>query len=528
MHYAIIFVFLLTFVFGLGLLARRLSTPYPILFVIGGLFISFVPDLPRLQLDPDFIFFIFLPPLLYIQAFNTSWRDFRRELRPITLLAIGLVFVTTVTIAFVAHWLIPEFPLAAGFVLGAIISPPDAIAASAIAQRLGLPRRVVTILEGESLVNDSTSLVIFKISLMAVAAQGQPIVGNIWLPGAFVFVSVGGIAVGYLIGHIINWVRVQVMGDGAEIVLTISIFTPFASYLAGEYLHVSSVLAVVTTGIYLGWKAPEAITSGVRLQIVAFWAMIIYLLNGFIFVLIGLQLPVIVAGIAGYSLSQIFLYAFVINVVCIFVRIGWIFPGAYIPYYISSYVRKCEPTPDWRQIFIISWSGMRGIVSLAAALSLQGYQHFPSVHLVQFLAFSVILTSLVFQGLTLPPLIRYFGVGDDGSAAREEFEARRYLSETVLKKIEEVRGEEKFPKSALDTIEEFYRERDLALKDDLADQLGWSAHRHHMLSSRRLRRMMIATQRRALVNMRQSDLIGDDVLHKIEHELDLDEARYKI
>ena len=245
MHYAIIFILLMSFIVGLGLLARRLDIPYPVLFVLGGLVIGFIPHLPELTLDPDLVFFIFLPPLLYIQAFFTSWRDFRRELRPISLLAIGLVIATTVAVAFVSHWLIPAFPLSAGFVLGAIISPPDAIAASAIAQRLGLPRRVVTIIEGESLVNDSTSLVIFKVALAAVGMGSVHIIGDVWLPGYFFFVSVGGIAVGLAVGWIINQVRHHVLEAGAEIVLSISILTPYISYIAGEMVHVSSVLAVV-------------------------------------------------------------------------------------------------------------------------------------------------------------------------------------------------------------------------------------------------------------------------------------------
>jgi CPA1 family monovalent cation:H+ antiporter len=526
MHYAVIFVLLLVFVFGLGLLARRLAIPYPIFFVVGGLLISFVPHLPRLQLDPDFIFFIFLPPLLYIQAFNTSWRDFRSELRAILLLAIGLVLATTVAIAYLAHALIPGLPLAAGFVLGAIISPPDAIAATAIAQQLGLPRQVVTILEGESLVNDSTSLVAYKIALGAIAMTGHPLVGDIWLPGTFVYVSVGGIAVGLCVGWVAEKTRLWVVNDGANVVLTVSLLVPFLSYLAAEPLQVSSVLAVVTTGLYMGWGSPEVIPSGIRLQARAVWNMIIYLLNGFIFVLIGLQLPVILHGLAGYSWAQLLFYAFVINAACILVRIAWIFPGAYAPY-IFKFVRRRERPPDWREVFIVSWSGMRGIVSLAAALALEGQVNFPQAHVVQFLAFSVILVTLVFQGLTLPPIIRYLGVGDDGSATREEQEARQRMSDVVLKKIEEARSEAAYPSSAIEAVEQTYRERALALHDDLADQLGWSEHRLHVVSSRRLRRAMISLQRHTLVEMRRTGLIGDDVMHKIEHELDLEEARLK-
>jgi monovalent cation/hydrogen antiporter len=232
-HYAVVFVLLLVFILGLGCLARRLVVPYPILFVIGGLLIGFLPHLPQLTLDPDFIFFIFLPPLLYHQALNTSWRDFRGELQPILLLAIGLVIITTVSIAYLAHWMIPDFPtgsgpfpLAAGFVLGAIISPPDAIAAAAIAQRLGLPRRVITILEGESLVNDATSLVIFQMALAAVLAPDAPLIGGIWHFGSFIYVALGGIAVGVAVGWVISHVRRRLMDDGPEIMLAVSLLAP--------------------------------------------------------------------------------------------------------------------------------------------------------------------------------------------------------------------------------------------------------------------------------------------------------------
>jgi monovalent cation/hydrogen antiporter len=528
MQVVLIFILLLSFVFGLGLLARRLAIPYPILFVIGGLFIGFIPILPtQLALDPKLIFFLFLPPILYIQAVYTSWRDFRFYLRSILLLAIGLVVATTVTVAYVAHWLIPGFPLAAGFVLGAIISPPDAIAASAIAQRLGLPRRVVTILEGESLVNDATSLVIFNVALAAVGATTS-FIGHVWIPGEFIYVSAGGIAVGLVVGRCLDWVRRRVIDDGPQIVLTVSLLSPFMSYLlADQFLHVSGVLSVVATGLYIGWEAPEVLTAGIRLQLQAVWEMIIYLLNGIVFVLIGLQLPGILRGIVGYSWPQLFLYALIINAVCILVRLAWIFPGAYLPFLLSKRIRKTEENPDWRQVLVVGWSGMRGIVSLAAALALQGYPDFPRAHLVQFLAFSVILTTLVFQGLTLPPLIRYLGVGDDGIPAGEEVVARNRISDAVFNKIVEVRQDEKFPTSAIDTVENSYREQALILQDDLADQLGWSHQRHHVLSVRRLRRLMIAVQRRALVGLRRAGVIGDDVLHKIEHELDLEEVRLK-
>ena len=530
MQFALIFIMLLSFVLGLGLIARRLDVPYPILFVIGGLLISFIPILPaQLKLNPDFIFFIFLPPLLYIQAVYTSWRDFRFYMRPILLLAIGLVTATTIVVAYVAHWLIPGLPLAAGFVLGAIISPPDAIAASAIAHRLGLPRRVVTILEGESLINDATSLVIYKVALATLGvsmAGSQAIIGGAWIPGEFTYIAVAGVAVGLVVGKGIDWLRRRLIDDGPQIFVTLSMLTPYLSYLlADQFCHASGVLSVVTTGIYIGYRSPEVINASIRLQIEAVWQFIIYLLNGMVFVLIGLQLPYILSSMQEPWWPRPFLWAVVINLVCIIVRFAWVFPGAYLPRLLSKRIRDREPVPDWRQVVIIGWSGMRGIVSLAAALALSGYPAFPRPHQVQFIAFSVIFTTLVLQGLTLPALIRFLGIGADGVPEREELAARNRISEAVFKQIEELRREGKLPASAIESVTAFYRERALVHHDDLADVLGWSPERHHILSVRRLNRLAIAAQRRVLVQMRNAGEIGDDILHKIEHELDLEEVR---
>jgi Na+/H+ antiporter len=521
-----IFVLLTTFVVGLGIIARRLTVPYPILFVIGGLLISFVPRLPSFTLDPDLIFFIFLPPLLYIQAFYTSWRDFRRELRGILLLAIGLVIATTLTVARVAHGFIPGFPMAAGLVLGAIISPPDAVAASAIAQNLALPRRLVTMLEGESLINDATGLVAFKISL---AAIGTTVLlrTSVWHPGIFLYIAAGGVVTGLIIGWGVTYIRRLLIEAGPQITLSISLLTPFVSYLVADFLDVSGVLSVVTTGLFIGWQAPYVLTPAVRLEANAFWGMITYLLNGIIFILIGLQLPTIIRSIHGETWPQLFFYALIVNATCILVRLFWVFPGAYLPH-ILPYIRRSEPWPDWRHVFIVGWSGMRGVVSLAAALSLVDSPQFPQAHLVQFLAFSVILTTLVLQGLTLPPLIRFLGVGDDGSARQEESEARQRMAAAVRKKMRDIRSEDNYPEDVMTIVDNSYRERALALQDDdLAEQLGWSDRRHHVLALRKLRRAMVLTQRHTLVEMRLRGEIGDDVMHKIEHELDLEDARLK-
>jgi len=530
-QYAVILALLLIFVFGLGLLARRLVIPYPILFVIGGLFIGFIPDLPRITLDPDMIFFLVLPPLLYFQALNTSWRDFRNEIRPILLLAIGLVVVTTVSIAYFAHWMIPDFPadtghfpLAAGFVLGAIISPPDSIAVGAIAERLGLPRRTITTLEGESLVNDATSLVIFQMAMVVILKPGAHADVDLWAVSHFLYVALGGIALGVVVGGAIAWVQRRIVDDGPEIVLTMSLLTPFASYLAGQALHVSSVMAVVSTGLYLGRRSSDGSNPVSRLRARSFWEAIIYLLNGIVFVLIGLQLPGILERMREHWWPRPFLYAVAITLACIVIRIVWVFLGAWLLHQFSRHHRKREKAPPWRQVCVVSWAGMRGVVSLAAALALNGYPEFPRSHVVQFIAFSVIMGTLVFQGLTLPILIRFLGLADDGIAVREEKAARHQMNEAILKKIEEIREEKKYPDDVLDEMEHFYRAHSLADSDDPSAHVG---HHHHYVSRHKLQHTLIVTGRHTLLDLRHQDLIGDDILHKIEHELDLEEARLK-
>jgi len=530
-QYAIILALLLIFVFGLGLLARRLAIPYPILFVIGGLFIGYIPDLPHIKLDPDMIFFIVLPPLLYIQALNTSWRDFCNELRPILLLAIGLVIVTTLSIAYFAHWLIPDFPagsgpfpLAAGIVLGAIISPPDSIAVAAIAERLGLPRRTTTTLEGESLVNDATSLVIFQMAMVAILKPGAHADIDVWAVGHFLYVALGGIALGVGVGWVIARVQRHIVDDGPEILLTMSLLTPFASYLAGQALHVSSVMAVVSTGLYLGRRTSDGMNPVSRLRARAFWEAIVYLLNGIVFVLIGLQLPRILENMREHWWPRPFLYAVAITLACIVIRMVWVFIGAWFLHRISRHHRKRESSPPWRQVCVVGWAGMRGVVSLAAALALNGYPEFPRGHLVQFIAFSVILGTLVFQGLTLPILIRFLGLADDGIAVREEKTARHLMNQAILKKIEEERTEKKYPEDVLDEMEHFYRAHHLEESDESTDHAG---HRHHYVSRHKLQHTLIVTGRHTLLRLRHDGQIGDDILHKIEHELDLEEARLK-
>src|SRR5258708_3421790 len=331
---------ILAAVAALALLSRKLPVPYPILLVLGGLLLALIPGLPRVRLNPELVFVFFLPPLLYPAALFTSWRDFHANLRPILLLAIGLVLFTTTAVGFLAHYFIEGLPLAAGFVLGAIISPPDAIAASAIAERLKIPRRIVTILEGESLVNDATALVAYRFAVMAVAT------GTFSLIEAgvhFFIIGLGGIALGLVVGWLAEHFHKRV--DDAPIEITVSLLTPFVAYLPAEQFGVSGVLAVVTAGLYLGRQMPEILSSRTRLQGGPVWAMVEFLLNGFVFVLIGLQLREVLGALPGYSIGRLIRYALLITLPVVVIRILWVFPTASLPRKVFKRTTAEGPSP---------------------------------------------------------------------------------------------------------------------------------------------------------------------------------------
>src|SRR5437016_5787925 len=379
-----VFVGLLLAVAAVGLLARKLQVPYPVLLVVGGLLLGLIPGLPRVQLNPEFVFLFFLPPLLFPAALFTSWRDFRANLRPISLLAIGLVLFTTIAVALLAHHFM-GLPLAAGFVLGAIVSPPDAIAATAIADRLKVPRRIVTILEGESLVNDATALVAYRFAVVAVVTGSFSLAHAC---GQFFIVGMGGILIGLAVGWLAEQFHKRV--DDAPIEITVSLLTPFVAYLAAERLGVSGVLVVVTAGLYLGWRLPELLTFETRLQGGPVWEMVEFLLTGFVFILIGLQLPDVLRALSGNAIPirRLVQYALLISLAVILIRILWVFPATYLPRLIFQKLRKRDPYPKWQHVTIVAWTGMRGVVSLAAALTLpmttQDGSSFPGRDLILF------------------------------------------------------------------------------------------------------------------------------------------------
>src|ERR1041385_3544991 len=516
---------LLVAVAVLALLAKKLPIPYPILLVLGGLSLALVPGLPQVRLEPDLVFVFFLPPLLYPAAIFTSWRDFRATLRPISLLAVGLVLFTTAAVGFLAHHFIPDFPLAAGFVLGAIISPPDAIAATAIAERLSVPRRIVTILEGESLVNDATALVAFRFAVAAVVTGSFSLADA---GGRFLIVAVGGIFIGLVVGFLTAWIQKPI--DDPPVEITISLLTPFAAYLPAEQLGVSGVLAVVTTGLYHGWRIPEIMTSRTRLQAGPVWEMIEFLLNGFIFLLIGLQLPEVLRHLAGRSIPQLVWYAAIISLAVIVIRILWVFPATYLPRLLFKSIRQRDPYPAWQHVTIVAWTGMRGVVSLAAALALPftiaNGAPFPGRDLILFLTFIVILATLVVQGLSLPAIIRWLGIEDDGAAAKEEREARLKANQAALARIGEIARAQARNGEALQRLRVEYEDRLRQLQVCEPDN-GDAPRRLFSSEYEQFSHEALTVERETILQLRNERVINDEVHRRIQRDIDLAEARLR-
>jgi CPA1 family monovalent cation:H+ antiporter len=521
-----IFVGLLLAVTALALLARKLHIPYPILFVIGGSLLGLIPKLPKVGLDPELVFLFFLPPLLFPAALFTSWRDFRANIRPISLLAIGLVLFTTVAVALLAHYFI-GLPLAVGFVLGAIVSPPDAIAATAIAERLKVPHRIVTILEGECLVNDATALVAYRFAVAAVASGSFSLGRASW---QFFIVGIGGILIGLAVGWLAEWFHKRV--EDAPIEITVSLLTPFAAYLPAERLGVSGVLAVVTAGFYLGWRTPEILSFRTRLRAGPIWEMVEFLLNGFVFILIGLQLPEVLRGLSAHSIPihRLVWYALEISLAVILIRVVWVFPAAYLPRLLFKKIREKDPYPSWRHVILVAWTGMRGVVSLAAALALpltiQNGSPFPSRDLILFLVFIVILATLVGQGLSLPVLIRCLGIKDDGAVEKEEREARLKANQAALTWLEEIREPSLAKGDALERLHIEYEDRIRQLE---AREPGNSDAAQRLYSSEfeTLSFEVLREERKTILQLRNESVISDEVLRRIQRDIDLAEARLR-
>lgn len=516
-----IVILLLAVVTALAEVTDRIKIPYPILLVLAGIAIGLIPGLPNVTLSPEIVFLLFLPPVLYSAAWATSWPDFKAAKRPISLLAIGCVIFSTCAVAWVAHFFIPGFGWAEAFVLGAIISPPDAVAATAATKGLGIPRRVITILEGESLVNDATGLIAYKYAVAAVLS-GSFI---LWEAGIqFLIVAGAGIVIGLIVGQVFLLIH-KITPNNPTTDTTLTFLTPFAAYLLAEELHVSGVLAVVTAGLFLTWHSSEVFSQQTRLQAQGTWSTVLFILNGLIFILIGLQLPTILSTIGNFSFLELLTYGGIVSMTVVAGRIIWVYPGAYFPRWLSKRIREKEPETNIRLVTVVAWSGMRGIVSLAAALALpltiNGTDPFPNRSLIIFITFSVIFSTLVLQGLTLPVLIRWLGIKPDGKTRQEEHEARLRIASSVIEHIEE--NYSLLPDEILNQVKTKYEIRIQRLRKDnnspqkLADE--------QILEFHRIQQELLDKERRFIINLRNEGKISVEVLRRLEYELDLEETR---
>ena len=532
-HFELVVFGLLVAVSGLAVLARLARIPYPILLVLGGLAFGFIPGVPHVELDPDLVLLLFLPPLLYAAAFFANLRELRSNVRPIGMLAIGLVIATMLTVAVVAHEVIGlSWPVA--FVLGAVVSPTDAVAPAEILRRLSVPRRVVSVVEGENLTNDWTALVAYKFAVAAV------VTGSFSLLEAgpeFVYTGIAGVAVGVAAGAGIAAVRRRVEDPITEI--TISLLTAYAAYLPAEQIGGSGVLAAVTAGVWLGWRASELTNHTTRLQLNAIWQLLVFLLNATLFVLVGLQLPAVLDQLSGRSPGELAGYGALIAAVVIVVRIVWVYALSILTRRLSSKVRERIPVANWNQTAIVAWSGMRGSVSLAAALAiptqLDSGAAFPDRDLVIFLAFCVILATLVIQGLLLPALIKALRIEPDTRDQDEEMNARLEIAYAAIDHIDDLEQEDwVHPQTVERTRMMFdYRRRRFSSRlgsgtfegrsdEEEQDDFDYEAR---AATYQRFMHEVIGAQRATLRRLRDEGHVSDDVRRRVEYDLDLEEAR---
>jgi CPA1 family monovalent cation:H+ antiporter len=519
----LVLISMLVAVAGLATAARLANIPYPIVLVVGGLALGFAPGLPEIQLAPELVLVIFLPPLLYSAAFFANLRELRSNARGISMLAVGLVLATMCAVAVVAHAVVDGLPWAAAFALGAIVAPSDPLAATTVARRLGVPRRIVTVVEGESLVNDGTALVAYRVAVSAAVGGSF----SLWSAGLeFVLGAAGGVVVGIVVGWIISEIRRRL--DDVPVEITISLLSGYAGYIPAEALHASGVLAAVTVGIVVGWRAPRISTASMRLQGYAVWETLVFLVNALLFVLIGLQLRLIIDSLSGASPAMLLAQAAAVSLAVILARIAWMFTMPYVVRALDRRPTQRERRGDWRQRMVIASSGMRGAVSLAAALALPG--NFPHRNIVLFLTFAVIFTTLVLQGLTLPALIRRLGIRDDGTDEREELLARRAATDAALATIDELADEDWTRDETAERMRALYdyRRSRLAARAGETDDADGDGYERRSRRYQKMVRRVLDAQREELVRLRDRGEISNDVMHRLERELDLEDERLEI
>jgi monovalent cation/hydrogen antiporter len=513
---------LLAAVLALATAARRVLIPYPIFLVLGGLVIGVVPNVPIMRLDPDLVFLIFLPPVLWSAAYFTSFRDFKANLRPITLLAVGLVLATTAVVAVVARLVMPGLGWPAAIALGAIVSPPDAVAASAIARRLAIPYRIVTVLEGESLINDAAALVLYRSAVAAVVTGAFSLTDALW---QFVLTSAGGVLIGLIVAGLACWALRLTEDSLTETAITL--LAPYAAWILAERTHTSGVLACVAGGLYLRQGFSAAVAPATRMQANAVWRLLIFLLNGVIFALIGLQLGAIREAGLSADLRTLVRLGALISLAAIVIRLIWVPLAVVIPRYVSRALRARDPIPPWPPVLLLSWVGMRGIVSLAAALALPvttaSGSPFPFRDEIILVTFAVILATLVLQGLSLTPLIRRLELGEDRTLELEEARAREDAARAAIGRLDELASAPWARQEDVNRLRAVYTQR-VRLASPI--ELGADAATARAQAAfRRLRHETLSTERRALIALRDQGAISDEILHRLEQELDVEAMR---
>jgi CPA1 family monovalent cation:H+ antiporter len=520
-------IFLLGVAALLAQLARMVRVPYPIFLVLGGLALGFVPGLQTVEVPPEVIFVVFLPPLLHAAAFFSSPLDLRAHLRAITLLSVGLVLVTVFAVAAVAHYVVGlSWPVA--FVLGAILSPTDPVAAEAIFRRLGVPERVGTVVGGESLINDGTGLAAFRVAVAVATAATAFSVTDAGLE--FLLVGAGGIVVGFVLALLILplWSRLR----DASIQITFSVLIPYGVYiLAEEVLHVSGILAVVAYGLTQGWRAPRLFAeASTRIQALSFWGVLVFVLEALLFILLGQQLPYIVGRLGEYEIPEMLFYAVLVYAVVLGARLAFFFTVPLLHPVFDRLFRSRYLRGTWREYLVMSWSGMRGAVSLAAALTVPmntvGGEPLAGRDLVLFLTFAVILATLVLQGLTLPALIRVLGIEQDMDAGRvAELRARLEGARAALNRLEEICAENGLSPERERGMREYYEDRIERYRSGIEAGGLTDAYAETSATWRRWRRDLISAERGAVLSMRDRGEITPETMRRIERDLDLEESR---
>lgn len=497
-------------------LARKIEIPYPILLVLGGLALGLLPGIPSLQFDPQLVLVVFLPPLIMSAAWQTPIRDLRANRRPVLLLSVGLVLFTTLVVAMVLRALVPSLPIAAAFAFGAVVAPTDAIAATAVLRRLSVPRRIVLILESESLLNDATALTLYRAAIVA-AVTGSFVLTDTLI--AFSVAAVGGLFIGLGVALAVAWIWQRLFDPPVEV--TLSLLIPYAAYLPAEALGASGVIATATAGLYLGFRSSRILASDARLLASGVWQILIFVLNGLAFILVGLQLPLVLAGLSNRPASQLITQAAAVSLTVIITRFVWLFPATYLPRMLVRSIREKDPAPPVRAPLVIGWAGLRGVVSLALALALP--VTFPERNLLVFLTFCVILVTLVGQGLSLPFLLKRLGVSDGGAAQQEDSAARGIAIESALSRLGDLRSEWPDHLPLIENMEQRFRHRTehLGVSEDgdgTAEDQERSEHKAILAS-------VINAEREAVIEARDAGVINDEVLRRIERELDLEELR---